>query len=277
MHNIRIEKIGITRVKADAIVNAANEGLWEGGGVCGAIFRDAGSSELTKACQKIGGCHTGNAVITPAFRLPAKYIIHAVGPVWRGGNNNEPELLYSAYKQSLILAKNNDCYSIAFPLISAGIFGYPKDKAWRKALQACMDFTDSDPDYDMTIIFTVLDDGIIALGNSVLDELTHSAQKHTVGYGAALTKANSDANNYLIYDEFKNEISPGKYRHYKGNEYEVIGVARHSEDEHPMVVYRALYGEKELWVRPAEMWDELVEVNGKCVKRFERIDQNRDI
>jgi len=272
MSNIRIEKVGITKVKADAIVNAANEGLWEGGGVCGAIFRDAGSSELTKACQKIGGCPTGNAVITPAFKLPAKYIIHAVGPVWRGGEHNEAKLLYSAYKQSLILAKNNDCHSIAFPLISSGIFGYPKDKAWRKALQACIDFLNNNPDYDITIIFAVLDDEIITLGNSILDELMHSTPKETTSLGAALTRANSAANDYIICDGFKTEIVPGKYRHYKGNEYEVIGVARHSEDEHPMVVYRALYGDKELWVRPAEIWDELVEFDGKLIKRFVRIE-----
>ena len=82
---IEIQKIGITKLEVDAIVNAANEGLLEGGGVCGAIFREAGAAELTKACRKIGGCKTGNAVITPGFKLPAKYIIHAVGPVWHGG------------------------------------------------------------------------------------------------------------------------------------------------------------------------------------------------
>ena len=123
MTNIRILKKGITQMEVDAIVNAANEGLWEGGGVCGAIFREAGSKELTAACQAIGGCKTGSAVITPAFKLPAKYIIHAVGPRWNGGDNGEPEQLYGAYAASLKLAKENDCHSIAFPVISAGIFG----------------------------------------------------------------------------------------------------------------------------------------------------------
>ena len=136
MSGIEIKKIGITRVAADAIVNAANDGLWAGGGVCGVIFEDAGYDELTEACDKIGGCKTGSAVITPGFKLPAKYIIHAVGPVWCGGDNNEPQLLYSAYEKSLMLAKENDCRSIAFPLISAGIFGYPVNQAWRKALQS---------------------------------------------------------------------------------------------------------------------------------------------
>ena len=134
MNTISIQKTSITSLTTDAIVNAANEGLWAGGGVCGAIFRSAGHDKLQAACDAIGHCDTGSAVITPGFNLPAKYIIHAVGPVWRGGNNGEPELLYGAYKSSLMLALENGCHSIGFPLISAGFFGYPKDKAWRKAI-----------------------------------------------------------------------------------------------------------------------------------------------
>ena len=171
MSSIEIKKIGITNVRADAIVNAANDGLWEGGGVCGAIFKAAGSAELTKACNKIGGCKTGNAVITPGFNLSAKYIIHAVGPVWHGGDQNEPKLLYSAYKQSLIVAKENECHSIAFPLISAGIYGYPVNQAWRKALQACIDFIANNQDYDIQIVFAVIDDNILAIGQQTLSEL----------------------------------------------------------------------------------------------------------
>lgn len=170
--SIEIKKIGITRLCTDAIVNAANEGLREGGGVCGAIFREAGSAELTKACDAIGGCKTGNAVITPGFDLPAKYIIHAVGPVWNGGKQNEPKLLYSAYKQSLLVAKEHNCHSIGFPLISAGIFGYPKDQAWRKAIQACQDFIKNNPEYEMKIVFAVLDDEIKAIGERVLNDLS---------------------------------------------------------------------------------------------------------
>ena len=171
MSSIKIQKIGITRPKVDAIVNAANEGLYEGGGVCGIIFQAAGSAELTKACSALGRCKTGNAVITPGFNLPSKYIIHAVGPVWRDGNHNEPQLLYSAYKQSLIVAKDNDCHSIAFPLISAGIFGYPKDQAWRKALQACNDFINNNPDYEIDILFAVIDDRILDLGKQTMKDL----------------------------------------------------------------------------------------------------------
>ena len=168
MSSIEIRKIGITKLDTDVVVNAANTGLWEGGGVCGYIFHDAGSKEMTVACQKIGHCDEGSAVITSGFKLPAKYVIHAVGPRWSGGEHNESKLLYSAYKQSLLLAKENGLHSIGFPLISAGIFGYPVDKAWRKAIQACNDFIHNNPDYDINIIFAVLDDKILATGEETL-------------------------------------------------------------------------------------------------------------
>ena len=171
MSTITIQKIGITKLAADAVVNAANTGLWHGSGVCGYIFQDAGVKEMTAACNAIGHCDEGCAVITPGFKLPAKYVIHAVGPQWSGGNHNEPQLLYSAYKQSLLLAKENGLHSIGFPLISAGIFGYPIDGAWRKAIQACKDFIDANPDYDIEIIFAVLDDQIKTVGEEMLREI----------------------------------------------------------------------------------------------------------
>ncbi len=121
----------ITKLSVDAVVNAANDRLLAGGGVCGAIFRAAGHDELTGACRAIGGCPTGSAAITPAFRLPATYVIHAVGPVWQGGHKGEEELLRGCYRASLELAAENGCRSIAFPLISSGIFGYPKEDARR--------------------------------------------------------------------------------------------------------------------------------------------------
>jgi O-acetyl-ADP-ribose deacetylase (regulator of RNase III) len=142
-----------------------------GGGVCGAIFRAAGPDKLQAACDKIGHCKTGNAVITPGLNLPAKHVIHAVGPIWQGGNQDEPKLLYSAYKQSLTVAKDNGLHSIAFPLISAGIYGYPQDQAWRKALQACSDFIEANMDYEMDIIFAVIDDGILSLGKKTMTDL----------------------------------------------------------------------------------------------------------
>ena len=171
MSSISIEMTGITKLATDAIVNAANSGLQGGSGVCGAIFREAGWEKMEKACDEIGGCPTGNAVITPGFDLPAKYVIHAVGPIWYGGSRNEPELLYSAYENSLKVAMENGCHSIGFPLISSGIFGYPKRDAWKVALTACNDFIKSNPAYDIEIIFAVLDDNIYAMGEEVKAEL----------------------------------------------------------------------------------------------------------
>lgn len=171
MSNIFIVEESVTKLPIDCVVNAANEGLWAGGGVCGVIFAEAGHEQLTRACRAIGRCKTGSAVITPGFNLRAKYIIHAVGPVWSGGGNGEAELLYNAYYKSLKIAKENGISSIGFPLISSGIFGYPKEAAWERGLSACFDFIDKNADYDIDIYFAVLDDVALRLGKSVLDRL----------------------------------------------------------------------------------------------------------
>ncbi len=167
---IEIRKVGITKTGAECVVNAANSSLQEGGGVCGVIFEDAGAYRLQKACDRIGGCRTGSAVITPGFDL-CEYIIHAVGPVYKDGKHHEPQDLYSCYKTSLDIARGNGIKSIAFPLISAGIFGYPKDQAWKKALQACNDWIKDNSDYEIEIIFAIIDDKILELGRRTAEEL----------------------------------------------------------------------------------------------------------
>ena len=127
--------VDITTLDVDAIVNAANEQLAPGGGVCGAIHRVAGP-ELARACAALGPCPTGEARLTPGFRLPAKFVIHAVGPVWRGGGFGEANLLASAYRSSLRLAATHGLRSVAFPAIGTGIFGYPLQPATDVAVQA---------------------------------------------------------------------------------------------------------------------------------------------
>ena len=122
----QIVRNDITKMSVDAVVNAANPALQQGGGVCGAIFAAAGPKQLQAACDAIGRCETGEAVITSGYGLPARYIIHTAGPIWQGGNAGEERLLKSCYLSSLRLAERHGCESVAFPLISSGIYGYPR-------------------------------------------------------------------------------------------------------------------------------------------------------
>ena len=169
--SITIKKTGITKLTVDCIVNAANTGLLQGGGVCGAIFREAGAWKLQRACDEYGFCPTGSAVITPGFKLQAKYVIHAVGPMWQGGTKGEEQQLYDCYQASMKLAQENGCKSIAFPLISSGIYGYPKKEAWEVALRSVSDYLTEHPDYDPEVTFAVLDDKVFDLGQAVMEGL----------------------------------------------------------------------------------------------------------
>lgn len=148
-------------METDAIVNAANCRLLMGGGVCGAIFNAAGAEKLEQACMEIGFCETGNAVITDGFNLPAKYIIHTPGPVWKSGSDKEKELLRSCYLNSLRLADSKGLNSIAFPLISSGIYACPKSIAVDIATEAFRDFL---KDHDMEIYLVVFDKGALREG-----------------------------------------------------------------------------------------------------------------
>lgn len=158
----------ITTMDVDAIVNAANPSLLGGGGVDGAIHRAAGP-ELLEACRLLKGCETGQAKITPGFHLPARHVIHTVGPVWSGGNSGEAELLKSCYLNSLSLAREHGLLSIAFPNISTGVYGYPKDQAAKIALQTVAHFLHENKG-EPKVYFVVFDPENHRLYKQILDD-----------------------------------------------------------------------------------------------------------
>jgi O-acetyl-ADP-ribose deacetylase (regulator of RNase III) len=168
MHRIEIHKGDITKLKVDAIVNAANSSLLGGGGVDGAIHRAAGP-ELAMECRMLGGCKTGQAKITRAYRLPSRHVIHTVGPVWLGGDEEEHELLASCYRRSLHLARDHGARSVAFPAISTGIYGFPADHAARIAVATVVEVLEDDDDHFERVVLCCFDDHIEAMHRAALE------------------------------------------------------------------------------------------------------------
>ncbi len=174
---LEIIRNDITQMKVDAIVNAANIQLQMGGGVCGAIFRAAGAEELQAACDEIGSLPVGNAVITDAYKLPSKYIIHTPGPIWQGGSRNEAKLLQASYYHSLELAKLHQCESIAFPLISTGIYGFPKEEALQIAVSTISSFL---MEHEMLVYLVVFDEASFGVSKKLFTSIHQYIDEHYV-------------------------------------------------------------------------------------------------
>lgn len=195
----------ITKMKADAIVNAANTNLQMGGGVCGAIFKAAGAAQLQAACDKLAPINTGEAVITPGFDIPAKFIIHAAGPVYRDWTKEQNEQhLRAAYKNSLIRAVENKCESVAFPLISSGIYGYPKDEALLVATSAIQDFLTY---HDLDVTLVVFDKSAFTISRELLGAVESYIDEHYVDTHQIRRRQLLDVEQQALYEADESVIN----------------------------------------------------------------------
>ena len=204
---LQIVRNDITKMEVDAIVNAANSSLLGGGGVDGCIHRAAGP-ELLAECKTLGGCETGSAKITKGYRLPCKYVIHAVGPRWRDGKHGEREKLVSCYRTSLALAKEHGCETVAFPLISSGIYGYPKDQALKVAIDTISDFL---LENDMTVYIVIFDRKLFSKIRS--DKLYKPSKPTALAFAIALE---------LPLDETKEMLMKAGFALSHSNKFDII-------------------------------------------------------
>ena len=252
LSKLEIITADLTKQKVDCIVNAAKSSLDKGEGVCGAVYEAAGEEQLAKACSEIGHCHTGDVVLTPAFNLDAKYIIHAVGPRWVNGNIGERDRLYNCYQSAMEMAKQLDCHSIAFPLISSGVFGFPKDVAWQVAIQSISDFQLQHEDYELNASMVNLDPQITAIGQTVMKEL----------------RPETDINEFIFFwkENEENGLFATRYR----SDMIVEGIHYHSAEQYYMAKKALLFDDiKQYYLIMSETDPKRCKTHGQNIKGFD--------